>query len=123
GQVTRHAVQRLGDNVEVLRGVQRHVDARHSADIAPPQTRAVDDHLTRDVAGIGAHAGRGAALAVDGGDGHVLDDRGTALSRSLGEGQRGVDGVDRKSTRLNSSHVAISYAVFCVKKKKLQMNV
>src|SRR5439155_20841074 len=30
---------------------------------------------------------------------------------------RGRDG-DRKSTRLNSSHVAISYAVFCLKKKK-----
>src|SRR5690625_6620472 len=29
-----------------------------------------------------------------------------------------VLGVDRKSTRLNSSHVAISYAVFCLKKKK-----
>src|SRR5690625_5766021 len=28
--------------------------------------------------------------------------------------------ADRKSTRLNSSHVAISYAVFCLKKKKLQ---
>src|SRR5437870_10017554 len=27
-------------------------------------------------------------------------------------------GKDRKSTRLNSSHVAISYAVFCLKKKK-----
>src|SRR5207253_10146369 len=27
-------------------------------------------------------------------------------------------GADRKSTRLNSSHVAISYAVFCLKKKK-----
>src|SRR5439155_21300563 len=27
-------------------------------------------------------------------------------------------GPDRKSTRLNSSHVAISYAVFCLKKKK-----
>src|SRR5690554_7200418 len=27
------------------------------------------------------------------------------------------DGVDRKSTRLNSSHVRISYAVFCLKKK------
>src|SRR5690625_6385654 len=26
---------------------------------------------------------------------------------------------DRKSTRLNSSHVAISYAVFCLKKKKI----
>src|SRR5207253_9608679 len=30
----------------------------------------------------------------------------------------GDDAVDRKSTRLNSSHVAISYAVFCLKKKK-----
>src|SRR5690348_17549571 len=34
---------------------------------------------------------------------------------------RGVDGVaareDRKSTRLNSSHPSISYAVFCLKKK------
>src|SRR5439155_27350505 len=29
---------------------------------------------------------------------------------------------DRKSTRLNSSHVAISYAVFCLKKKKKQRN-
>src|SRR5699024_12650506 len=28
------------------------------------------------------------------------------------------DGQDRKSTRLNSSHVSISYAVFCLKKKK-----
>src|SRR5690625_6961802 len=28
------------------------------------------------------------------------------------------DEIDRKSTRLNSSHVAISYAVFCLKKKK-----
>src|SRR5215510_16323320 len=29
-----------------------------------------------------------------------------------------ADDADRKSTRLNSSHVAISYAVFCLKKKK-----
>src|SRR5437870_10862273 len=29
---------------------------------------------------------------------------------------------DRKSTRLNSSHVAISYAVFCLKKKKKKTN-
>src|SRR5690554_6797509 len=29
-----------------------------------------------------------------------------------------VEDVDRKSTRLNSSHVRISYAVFCLKKKK-----
>src|SRR5204863_1314077 len=30
--------------------------------------------------------------------------------------------VDRKSTRLNSSHVEISYAVFCLKKKKKKNN-
>src|SRR5690606_40773281 len=30
---------------------------------------------------------------------------------------RTYDGQDRKSTRLNSSHVKISYAVFCLKKK------
>src|SRR5439155_26960197 len=35
-------------------------------------------------------------------------------ARSAGQAGRG----DRKSTRLNSSHVAISYAVFCLKKKK-----
>src|SRR5258708_21852279 len=29
-----------------------------------------------------------------------------------------VEGQDRKSTRLNSSHQIISYAVFCLKKKK-----
>src|SRR5438067_5831885 len=28
--------------------------------------------------------------------------------------------ADRKSTRLNSSHVSISYAVFCLKKKKIK---
>src|SRR5437870_13556423 len=33
-------------------------------------------------------------------------------------GSRPHRGSDRKSTRLNSSHVAISYAVFCLKKKK-----
>src|SRR5699024_12528735 len=31
-----------------------------------------------------------------------------------------VGKLDRKSTRLNSSHVSISYAVFCLKKKKKQ---
>src|SRR5207253_10032307 len=35
----------------------------------------------------------------------------------------GLDAAtDRKSTRLNSSHVAISYAVFCLKKKKQKNN-
>src|SRR5699024_116433 len=33
-----------------------------------------------------------------------------------------ADIADRKSTRLNSSHVSISYAVFCLKKKKKQVD-
>src|SRR5690606_41493205 len=37
-----------------------------------------------------------------------------AVERRIEEG----DSLDRKSTRLNSSHVKISYAVFCLKKKK-----
>src|SRR5260221_3881613 len=35
-----------------------------------------------------------------------------------GYARRGEAGSDRKSTRLNSSHTVISYAVFCLKKKK-----
>src|SRR6516162_10959048 len=34
-----------------------------------------------------------------------------------------TDPLDRKSTRLNSSHLVISYAVFCLKKKKNNLNL
>src|SRR5947199_1476964 len=43
-----------------------------------------------------------------------LDGTVTAISIEIG----GL--VDRKSTRLNSSHLGISYAVFCLKKKRIQ---
>src|SRR3712207_8305648 len=53
--------------------------------------------------------------------------RAVALAERLGSAGRGRDlalaarGLlrDRKSTRLNSSHANISYAVFCLKKKKI----
>src|SRR5437773_11180617 len=48
-------------------------------------------------------------------DGHAhahADRPGGAVVGASGPGQ------DRKSTRLNSSHITISYAVFCLKKKK-----
>src|SRR5437773_7141344 len=35
-----------------------------------------------------------------------------------GDAAESAAGPDRKSTRLNSSHITISYAVFCLKKKK-----
>src|SRR5256885_12821257 len=45
-----------------------------------------------------------------------------ARSRAVGNlpsrGRRAAVAIDRKSTRLNSSHLVISYAVFCLKKKK-----
>src|SRR5207249_10051553 len=43
--------------------------------------------------------------------------RAAAPARLRPPGGRGAVPVDRKSTRLNSSHVSISYAVFCLKKK------
>src|SRR4051812_50002388 len=43
----------------------------------------------------------------------ALRDGGTILGR-----RSGIAVADRKSTRLNSSHMSISYAVFCLKKKK-----
>src|SRR5690625_103635 len=59
---------------------------------------------------------------------HLAVDGTLAVSATLAGGRKGHSRyieqrvkdavVDRKSTRLNSSHVAISYAVFCLKKKK-----
>src|SRR3712207_9484964 len=72
--------------------------------------------LFRSVGGEdrGAHVEQlGDLVAEDGGaeQAHVVD---VAADRGLA-----VDDVeDRKSTRLNSSHANISYAVFCLKKKK-----
>src|SRR3712207_8167407 len=55
--------------------------------------------------------GQNATWPLPGGSGHV--------------GRRTTSGSaeDRKSTRLNSSHANISYAVFCLKKKKEKYNV
>src|SRR5207249_6660618 len=44
---------------------------------------------------------------------------GERLSQRLNSKRVSVD--NRKSTRLNSSHVSISYAVFCLKKKKIYL--
>src|SRR2546429_3122424 len=48
---------------------------------------------------------------------HVVVDRRDVVVRALDRAHRGRK-EDRKSTRLNSSHGYISYAVFCLKKKK-----
>src|SRR3989475_9265822 len=69
---------------------------------ALPISRSADAFLER-------HAGR---------RGHTLrPHRGRDLGRDPGA-EGGHAAADRKSTRLNSSHSQISYAVFCLKKKK-----
>src|SRR5439155_21042568 len=68
-------------------------------------------------------------IAMDQSPGYVLTeplDRGPKRFQSIAVTDNRFEGPppdvstnrDRKSTRLNSSHVAISYAVFCLKKKK-----
>src|SRR5436305_11420439 len=65
------------------------------------------------------------------GQGHVFSGRAvhrekhfiSARRRRIASAKRGrhqAVGIDRKSTRLKSSHVRISYAVFCLKKKNMK---
>src|SRR2546422_6356438 len=53
--------------------------------------------------------------------GAVLSDeaREVLVQYAQGDARRALNALDRKSTRLNSSHGYISYAVFCLKKKKV----
>src|SRR3712207_7150353 len=80
--------------------------------------------LFRSVAGRGRRGDGGVrlrgALRIAVGRGPARGPRrgGHRLRRTGAVGLRGVRGRDRKSTRLNSSHANISYAVFCLKKKK-----
>src|SRR5690606_40483574 len=56
-----------------------------------------------------------------GAQGYFALEHGAAISQLAGidvRWNRPIQHRDRKSTRLNSSHVKISYAVFCLKKKK-----
>src|SRR5690625_4591937 len=105
----------------MLRGVARGV-AGGGRDVAQGDRVPVDQTLgleavlpvlaalARDIGGCAGRRrqlpGSGEEVRVDVGLGHGCD------GHPVLRGQ-----IDRKSTRLNSSHVAISYAVFCLKKK------
>src|SRR5688572_30937479 len=53
---------------------------------------------------------------------HIADEL-LGFCRDPGVGESQALTPDRKSTRLNSSHSQISYAVFCLKKKKIIKNI
>src|SRR5690606_39557566 len=93
-----------------------------AAALDAPVLHVVDDPAAADgaAAGLGdldvagEHHGLGLQVVVDVGGGGV--DRAAAVEL-LAQAHRRAAQQDRKSTRLNSSHVKISYAVFCLKKK------
>src|SRR5256885_12081074 len=78
---------------------------------AARQRAAVQDRLDA-VSDAGAHRGGGQRFAGVRPGGAV-----TAARRGIAAGRFALP-TDRKSTRLNSSHLVISYAVFCLRKKK-----
>src|SRR3712207_7427026 len=82
------------------------ISRRPRAGAAPPQDRHEPGHA--DARPRGRRA-----------EGRRPDRRAALAARVPRQGRRGeVRRSDRKSTRLNSSHANISYAVFCLKKKK-----
>src|SRR5947199_3616492 len=66
--------------------------------------------------------GRIRALVTFAGNPVLSTPNGARLDRALAGLEYMVSIEDRKSTRLNSSHLGISYAVFCLKKKKKHKN-
>src|SRR5690625_1974624 len=111
--LSTRALSRLPQYLRFLEALQaREVTYVTSAQLA--KALGCSDALTRkDVAALG-HSGRA-------GQGYAVEALHYTIARILGvtSGRRVLlVGADRKSTRLNSSHVAISYAVFCLKKKK-----
>src|SRR5690554_7180784 len=113
------------DQVNLVRRAYYYAEQAHDGQLRSSGEHYVTHPLA--VAGILAsmhmdHQSLMAAMLHD-----VVEDTGIpkeALSQEFGDSVANlVDGVtkltqiDRKSTRLNSSHVRISYAVFCLKKK------
>src|SRR5690606_40891955 len=91
-------------DVATLLEVRREQALLH-LELAPAQLRVVQQLVRLDRVGVLQRV----VVVVQA---HAVGDAGDPLDHLL----RGVE--DRKSTRLNSSHVKISYAVFCLKKKR-----
>src|SRR3989442_10771033 len=100
------------DERDVVVTARPRLEEEATAPEVPPERQAHGEGELRPVEGMDQDGGlpaRGPCAA----DGRPLRDAALVLEDESGVSQR-----DRKSTRLNSSHVRISYAVFCLKKKK-----
>src|SRR2546422_681310 len=87
-----------------------------------PEVRAADAEVDNVGDGPAVGAFKGAALHFIHETAHALASAAHVGHHVVALGEARVIGakrhIDRKSTRLNSSHGYISYAVFCLKKKK-----
>ena len=93
GQVARQPLDRFGDQVEVLGGVERDGDAVPRAELARPHPGAVDDDVAGDIAGLGSDAGDATVACDDLEDRRVLEDLAPAEAKGLGDRLGGIDRV------------------------------
>src|SRR5947208_5723495 len=90
--------------------------------IPPPPRSTLFPYTTLFRSRVSVHQARARRLHREGGARRLPHRRAGEHRRERGRhGPRGSEARDRKSTRLNSSHQIISYAVFCLKKKKKTM--
>ena len=90
GQPGCESGHRLGHHVEMLRGVQRHVDSGQPPDLARPHPGAVDDGLRGYVAPIRRNAGHVPVALADAGHAHVLEDADAVQLGTFGVGLRRI---------------------------------
>src|SRR5438477_2923204 len=81
----------------------------------PPRSTLFPTRRSSDLAD--RHAAAGGSPGRPARSKERLFNRHDAVRRRLGSADADADLRDRKSTRLNSSHMSSSYAVFCLKKK------
>src|SRR5258708_16157501 len=81
---------------------------------------SIDRHAVANAAGLAKFVDSYVNFAQTPGNPALTHPKDSAdqFVRALATTDPSVTGIDRKSTRLNSSHQIISYAVFCLKKKK-----
>ena len=92
-QVRMDTFDAAGDDIHMLRRMQRHADAAHLPDLARPLAGAIDDDLGGNRAPVGLDAGHLPLPCGNAGDAHPLDDAGAAIARALGKRLRQVGGV------------------------------
>src|SRR5438309_7345649 len=85
---------------------------------SPMLVQGAQKAMSKPVASTTTHASDNDNDDVRAGTNHEVNDTGEHHDNESVTGADHEENKDRKSTRLNSSHSSISYAVFCLKKKK-----